>query len=72
MRSEYIRPSCAYWVMNGLTAARSAATQAVRVPKSSRPPHQATGTHSTASSTERPWTAASLLPATCSQRLSSR
>ena len=57
--SAYMRASCAYCVMNGFTAARSAAIQAVRVPNSSRPPHHATGTQSTANSRESAWAAAS-------------
>ena len=70
-RSAYIRPSCAYCVRNGLTAASSAAIQAVRRPNSVQPAQNATGTQSTANTTESPWTLASELPATSIHRLSS-
>ncbi len=67
----YIRPSCAYCVRNGLTAASSAAIQAVRRPNSVQPAQKATGTHRTEKITESPWTLASDLPATSIHRLSS-
>ena len=70
--SAYIRPSCAYWVMNGLTAASSAAIHAVRRPNSVQPAQNATGTQSAANSTERPWTLSSERPAIASQTFSSR
>ena len=44
--SVYMRPSCAYWVRNGLTAASSAAIHAVRRPNSVHPAQNATGTQS--------------------------
>ena len=70
--SAYMRPSCAYWVMNGLTAASSAAIHAVRRPNSVQPPQNATGTQSAANSTDRPWTGSSERPASASQTCSSR
>ncbi len=66
-----MRPSCEYWVMNGLTAASSAATHAVRRPNSVQPAQNATGTQSAANTTDSACTASSELPATPSQRCSS-
>ena len=70
--SVYMRPSCAYCVRNGLTAASSAAIHAVRRPNSVHPAQNATGTQSRANSTERPCTLSSECPASASQRCSSR
>ena len=67
--SEYIRPSCAYCVRNGLTAASSAAIHAVRRPNSVQPAQNATGTHSTENTTDRPWTLSSERPTTAIHRL---
>jgi hypothetical protein len=70
--SAYMRPSCAYWVMNGLTAASSAATHAVRRPNSVQPAQNATGTQSTEKTTESPCTLSSERPAAAIQKCSSR
>ena len=70
--SAYMRPSCAYWVRNGLTAASSAATHAVRRPKSVQPAQNATGTQSAANSTDSACTLSSERPASPSQTCSSR
>ncbi len=59
-----MRPSCAYWVRNGLTAASSAATHAVRRPNSVQPAQNATGTQSAANTTDSPCTLSSERPAT--------
>ena len=67
-----MRPSCAYWVMNGLTAASSAAIHAVRRPNSVQPAQNATGTQSVANSIDRPWTLSSERPAIASHTCSSR
>ena len=69
--SEYIRASCAYVVSHGFSAARTAAIHAVRVPNSSRPPHHATGTHSSAMRSDRTWVLCSPLPNAIIQRFSS-
>jgi hypothetical protein len=53
-------------------AASTAAIHAVRRPKSTCPAHHATGTATTANSSERTWVASSERPATAIQRLSSR
>ena len=70
--SAYIRPSCAYRVRNGLTAASSAAIHAVRRPNSDHPAQKATGTQRTAQTTDSPCTLSSERPATDIHRLSSR
>ena len=59
-----MRPSCAYWVRNGLVAASTAAIHAARVPNSPRAAHQATGMLISAHSSESQRTASSVLPAT--------
>ena len=66
--SVYMRPSCAYWVRNGLTAVSSAAIQAVRRPKSVHPAQKATGTQSAANSTDSPCTLSSERPASAIQK----
>jgi hypothetical protein len=66
--SAYMRVSCAYWVMNGFVAAITAAIQPVRGPKSSRPPHQASGTQKEANSSESACVASSERPASGSHR----
>jgi hypothetical protein len=50
--SEYMRVSCAYCVSHGFRAASTAAIHAVRVPISTLPLHHATGTHTSANSSE--------------------
>ena len=66
-----MRPSCAYWVRNGLVAARTAAIQPARVPHRPCAAHQATGTVSTAHATDSARTASSDVPATAIQTCSS-
>jgi hypothetical protein len=61
--SAYMRVSCAYWVRNGLVAVRTAAIQPPRVPNSIRAAHQATGTASSANSSDSARVASSDVPA---------